>query len=309
MHIRTHSGPIDRAHMAHACIQMAGHINHKKNTSVARSSSIDPSMASPPAPLLLLLPLLLLAAAPQPCSAVDPVTTYCAKDFSSAQTQASISQVLSELVPRASAAFYATASAGRFDSAIWGLAQCRGDIPASDCALCISAAARELASKCRGRADARVWYDYCFMRYDDSDFLGLPDTGYTLILINTQNASGDPAAFDRAERKLMARVADEAGDAASGGLARETAGFAQGVTIYGLGWCTRDITAADCGLCVAQAVAEMPNYCRFRRGCRVLYSSCMARYETYPFFFPLDSQDAAAASSHAGEYDKIVLNP
>ncbi|KAG8084576.1 hypothetical protein GUJ93_ZPchr0010g9417 [Zizania palustris] len=257
----------------------------------------------PPVAVLLLLALFILTAVPQPSSAVDPVTTYCAKNLSSAQTQASIGQVLSELVPRASAAFDATATAGRGDSAIWGLAQCRGDIPASDCALCISAAARQLASACRGKADGRVWYDYCFMRYDDADFLGLPDTGYTLILLNTQNAT-DPEAFERAQRKLMARVAAEAGDGGSGELARETARFAGGVIIYGLGWCTKDITAPDCGLCVAQAVAEMPNYCRFRRGCRVLYSSCMARYETYPFFFPLDGEASAA-----GYYDKVVLNP
>lgn len=68
---------------------------------------------------------------------------------------------------------------------------------------------------------------------------------------------------------------------------------------------------ADCGLCVAQAVAELPNYCRFRRGCRVLYSSCMARYETYPFFFPVTGAgagaDADASSSHAGEYETVVL--
>ncbi|CAN6358285.1 unnamed protein product [Urochloa humidicola] len=258
-------------------------------------------MASSPALLLLLL----AAAAPQLSSAVDPVGTHCAKNFTTAQTQASISQVLAALVPRASAAYYATATAGTGGAAIWGLAQCRGDIPSSDCALCISAAAKEAASSCRGQADVRLWYDYCFLRYDDTDFLGLPDTGYTLILINTMNAS-DPVSFDRAERKLMARVAAEAGDAAAGGLVRETARFGSETTIYGLGWCTKDITAADCGLCVAQAVAELPNYCQFRRGCRVLYSSCMARYETYPFFFPVSG--AAAASSHDGEYEKVILN-
>ncbi|KAF8667154.1 hypothetical protein HU200_053342 [Digitaria exilis] len=263
-------------------------------------------MASSP---LLLLPLLLLAAAiaPQPSSAVDPVGTYCANNFTSSQTQTSITQVLAALVPRASSTYYATATSGTGGSTIWGLAQCRGDIPSSDCALCISAAAEQVAAACHGQADARVWYDYCFLRYDDADFIGLPDTGYELILINTMNAT-DPAAFDRAERKLMAGVAAAAGDAASGGLARETARFgSSGTTIYGLGWCTKDITAADCGLCVAQAVAEMPNYCRFRRGCRVLYSSCMARYETYPFFFPVMS-GAAAAASNADEYEKVILN-
>ncbi|RLN28462.1 cysteine-rich repeat secretory protein 55-like [Panicum miliaceum] len=259
-------------------------------------------MASP-----VLLLLLLAAAAPQICSAVDPVSTYCAKNFTGAQTQSSISQVLAALVPRASAAYYATATAGTGGSAVWGLAQCRGDVPASDCALCVAAAAGHLASACRGQADARVWYDYCFLRYDGADFIGLPDTGYTLVLINTMNASGDPYEFDRAEGKLMARVASAAGGSVTGGLARETAKLEPTTTIYGLGWCTRDITAADCGLCVAQAVAELPNYCRFRRGCRVLYSSCMARYETYPFFFP--ASGAAAASSHDGEYEKVILNP
>jgi len=31
----------------------------------------------------------------------------------------------------------------------------------------------------------------------------------------------------------------------------------------------------------------------------------MARYETYPFFFPVSG--AAAAASHDGEYQKVVL--
>ena len=52
--------------------------------------------------------------------------------------------------------------------------------------------------------------------------------------------------------------------------------------------------AADCVMCVAQAVAELPNYCRYRRGCRVIYSSCMARYEVYPFFFLLGGAGESA---------------
>ena len=54
-------------------------------------------------------------------------------------------------------------------------------------------------------------------------------------------------------------------DGANKGLATDTtrlgnAGGGAKTTIYGLGWCTMDITAVDCGLCVAQAVAELPNY-------------------------------------------------
>lgn len=281
-----------------------------ETTTTSAPQPTKTSMA-PSSTVLLAAAVVALTLAPRPSLAVDPVSTYCAKNFTAGQTQASISSVLATLVPRASTAYYATAMAGTGGSTIWGLAQCRGDISSSDCARCLAAAARQVASSCRGQADARVWYDYCFLRYDDADFVGLPDTGHTLILINTMNATGDLAAFDRAERSLMARVAETAGDPASAGLARKTAKFgSEGTTIYGLGWCTRDIAAADCGLCVAQAVAELPNYCRFRRGCRVLYSSCMARYETYPFFFPVtgDDDDVAAASSHAGEYETVILN-
>ncbi|KAF6993080.1 hypothetical protein CFC21_010019 [Triticum aestivum] len=268
------------------------------------------SSSSSPLLMLLLVPLLLAMA--RPCSGVDAISTYCAKNGTSAQTQASIDQVLTALVPRASAAYYATATAGRSSSAVWGLAQCRGDVPRQDCSLCLAAAAKEVASSCRGSSDGRVFYDYCLLRYSSSNFIGLADTGYTLILLNTQNATGvDLAAFDRAQGKLMSRVASEAGDTANKGLATDTTRLGGGgggakTTIYGLGWCTRDITAADCGLCVAQAVAELPNYCRYRRGCRVIYSSCMARYEVYPFFFPLGG--ARESADEVGQCDKIVLN-
>ena len=93
------------------------------------------------------------------------------------------------LVPHASAC-YATATAGRSSSAVWGLAQCRGDVPRQDCSLCLAAAAKEVASSCRGSSDGRVFYDYCLLRYSTSNFVGLADTGYTLILLNTQNATG-----------------------------------------------------------------------------------------------------------------------
>uniref|UniRef100_A0ACD5TZD3 Uncharacterized protein n=1 Tax=Avena sativa TaxID=4498 RepID=A0ACD5TZD3_AVESA len=269
-------------------------------------------MASSSPLLLLVLPLLLLMAA-RPSAAVDPIATDCSKNGTSAQTQSSIDAVLASLVPRTSASYYATATAGKSPSTIYGLAQCRGDVPKQDCALCIAAAEQELSSSCRGSVDARVFYDYCLLRYSDANFLGLPDTGYTLILLNTQNATGvDLAAFDRAQTKLMSRVAAEAGEASRKGLATDTTklgggGGAAKTTIYGLGWCTRDITAADCGLCVAQAVAEFPNYCRYRRGCRVIYSSCMARYEVYPFFFPIDGSEAPD-QDQAGHQDKIILN-
>ena len=119
----------------------------------------------------------------------------------------------------------------------------------------------------------------------------------------------DLVTFDRAQGKFMFGNAD---NGTNNELATDTVhlrcGGGNGTkkTIYMLGCCARDITAADCGLCVAHTVAELPNYCRYRRGCRVIYSSCMARYEVYPFFFPLDS--AGESADEVRQCDKIVLN-
>uniref|UniRef100_A0A7N2MJR1 Gnk2-homologous domain-containing protein n=1 Tax=Quercus lobata TaxID=97700 RepID=A0A7N2MJR1_QUELO len=46
----------------------------------------------------------------------------------------------------------------------------------------------------------------------------------------------------------------------------------------------------DCAQCLAIAVGNFEKFCKDRKGCRVLYSSCYVRYEFYPFFFPLDSK-------------------
>ena len=62
----------------------------------------------------------------------------------------------------------------------------------------------------------------------------------------------------------MKLMSNDSGDGANKGLATYMVQPSAGAktTIYGLGWCTMDITAVDCGLWVAQAVAELPNYCQ-----------------------------------------------
>ena len=62
-------------------------------------------------------------------------------------------------------------------------------------------------------------------------------------------------------------MSGNAGNGANNELATDTVHLRCGgggtmTTIYRLGYCARDITAADCGLCVVHTVAELPNYCQ-----------------------------------------------
>lgn len=57
------------------------------------------------------------------------------------------------------------------------------------------------------------------------------------------------------------------------------------VTLYGIGQCTPDLSAADCARCVRVAAAEFPNSCCGGSiGESVMFPSCFVRYETYPFY-------------------------
>ncbi|KAM7496264.1 hypothetical protein LguiA_020678 [Lonicera macranthoides] len=81
------------------------------------------------------------------------------------------------------------------------------------------------------------------------------------------------------------------------------------VTLYALGQCTRDLSPLNCAQCLAAAVGNVfPGFCKDKKGCRVLYGSCYVRYELYPIFFPLDSQDNLASSSMTN-YVSAVSKP
>ncbi|XP_008784711.2 cysteine-rich repeat secretory protein 55-like [Phoenix dactylifera] len=249
---------------------------------------------------LLLLSILL----PFCTAATDSIGQYCANSFNGSKIQANIDHVLSDLVAKASVGGFATSYSGEGSDVIYGLAQCRRDVSSDDCSTCLTAAAKKLPTVCPGQADARIWYDYCFMRYDNENFIGKADTGYAIILINVQNAT-DPEAFDKEEESLMSRLKAEAVAPGSKGFATGKTEFTPDVTIYGLEQCTKDLQPLMCAQCLSSALAKFPDYCRFRRGCQVLSSSCIVRYEIYPFFFPLDLRP----TTEVGHYSKAILYP
>jgi hypothetical protein len=103
--------------------------------------------------LALLLPLGMAA---------DSIGSYCSGSSyaGSSKAVANINSVLADLVASASSTGgYATSTAGKGNnSIIYGLAQCRGDVSASDCASCLADAAKQLPSTCSYSSDARIWY-------------------------------------------------------------------------------------------------------------------------------------------------------
>ncbi|GFZ01844.1 receptor-like protein kinase-related family protein [Actinidia rufa] len=242
-----------------------------------------------------------------PAKSADPLGEYCNTNtkISSNQTSANIDRLLSQLVSGTILNGYTATSNGKAKDQVYGLAQCRADVGSKDCSTCIQDAAKEIRKRCPNQADARIWYDFCFLRYDIKDFFGEVDTGFGIFYFNIENVT-DPETFNKELGTLMDRISSQAVVAGNKGNGREKTKLTPFLTLYALVQCTRDLSPLSCSQCLAIAIGNFPNFCNDRKGCRVLYSSCYVRYELYPFYFPLDSDSANASKAH---HVSVVFKP
>ncbi|KAM1003476.1 hypothetical protein FF1_003754 [Malus domestica] len=229
----------------------------------------------------------------------DPLGDFCNKDSTKISNGTQISQnidsLLAELVPKTASTGFLATSYGMNQDQVYGLAQCRGDVVGTkDCSTCIQDAAKQIRQRCPNQADARIWYDYCFLRYSDKSFIGEVDTSYGIFYYNVNNVT-DPENFNKELGALADKIRAQAVVPESGGLGKGETKLSPFVTLYALVQCTRDLPQLGCSQCLSIAVGNFPTFCNNRKGCRVLYSSCYVRYELYPFFFPLDSNNTQQA--------------
>lgn len=241
------------------------------------------------------------------CTAVsvNPLGNYCddATKSNSTKISANIGKVLSELVSVSAKDSFSTTSNGDAKNQVYGLYQCRGDINSNDCLSCIRDAANEIWKSCPDQTDARIWYDFCFLRYQAKNFLGQVETVPGIFYWNIDFVS-DPD-FNKKLAELKNQIIAEAIVPKNRGLGKGKSQLSPFLTLYALMQCTRDIPEIDCAQCLAVAVDKFTNICSNRKGCRILYSSCYVRYELYPFFFPLDPKEKLANVSMAYYTSKI----
>lgn len=256
--------------------------------------------------LLLLYFTLITILLPGVIGSDPPIGQLCTRAQNSTTNKSNIARVLAELSAKAPATNFATSVVGEGKEKAYGLAQCRGDVSATDCKQCLADASNYFKQSCADGDDARVWYDYCFVRYGVEDFIGRLDTGYGIFLYNVENAS-DGDNFSKSVGELMGRVRKQALVPKSRGLGKEKVQFSPFITLYGLVQCNGDLSQLECAQCLSIAIARYPSFCPYAVGCQVLYSSCKIRYEIYPFYFPVDQ--GAKQIRSAGSYGKSIVYP
>ncbi|KAK7858223.1 cysteine-rich repeat secretory protein 55 [Quercus suber] len=95
-------------------------------------------------------------------------------------------------------------SYGKNQDQVFGLGQCRGDVSSKDCSSCIQDAAKQIRQCCPNQADARIWYEHCFLRYNNKSFIGEIDTSFGTLMdqIRAQAVETNNEGLGKGETKL-----------------------------------------------------------------------------------------------------------
>ena len=192
--------------------------------------------------------------------------------------------LFSYLISNASVAsgFFQTTVANRAPS---GFFQCRGDVNATICRECVSSASRETLRRCQIEKGAVIWYDVCWIWYEDRFVSGPGLVILPMTSLNSSQTVTETERFDDLLASAMSTVVDRAANSGSEKkFATREEKFTSSLTLYSLAQCTSTLSSEECNSCLTSAIGFFPGCCSGKRGGSVLLPSCITRYELYPFY-------------------------
>ncbi|KAF8409488.1 hypothetical protein HHK36_005564 [Tetracentron sinense] len=137
---------------------------------------------------------------------------------------------------------------------------------------------------CSNRKEAIVWEEYCQLRYSNRGFFGQFENSHNLTIWNKKNVT-EPDLYRSIVREMLGNLSKHAAfDPSASMFATGEADFTNNDKVYGFVQCTGDLSGNACNRCLETAIIEILSCCYFKRGARLLSSSCYLRYELYPFY-------------------------
>ncbi|KAH0454584.1 hypothetical protein IEQ34_016508 [Dendrobium chrysotoxum] len=163
---------------------------------------------------------------------------------------------------------------------IFGLAQCRPDVTSAVCSACLnnSAVASFNNKGCGLKKSFANRAGHCLLRYSDQTFYNRLEEKLFVYYLHTQNAS---ASFNRRVNILMKSVMASAAAAVLKFAVRVANDSVDEPNIYGMGWCSMELSSNDCAQCLSNVLDGIPAGKNWGNGAFV---SCHLRFETYQFY-------------------------
>ncbi|KAA8526474.1 hypothetical protein F0562_008323 [Nyssa sinensis] len=176
----------------------------------------------------------------------DPLFHYCSSSTNfttNSPYERNLNKVMGDLYFKTPPTGFGVSSVGQYQDRANGLALCRGDVSNADCKTCAVEASSEIRKRCPYNKGAIIWYDYCLLKYSDSDFFGKIDS-QRFYMWNLRNVS-DPESFNQKTKELLNKLSEEAYVTPKMYASGES-GLGESKKLYGLVQCTRDLSSMDC---------------------------------------------------------------
>lgn len=190
---------------------------------------------------------------------------------------------------------FGTAAVGDGPNAVFALAQCFGDLNATDCTLCYSEI-RSILPKCYPNIGGMIFFDGCFGRYENFSFFNESTGSEDLINCSRGTNSSQPNLFVQDLRSVVDGVGLEA--VKKKGFAVRS-GSMPNSTIYAMAQCWENLEKRTCNSCLQTAAASIIS-CSPGVEARSLHAGCYMRYSNSIFWNPYDT------SSSSGGTPKVV---
>jgi len=189
---------------------------------------------------------------------------------SSSPYESNLNSLLTSLVNSATYSSYnnLTVVGSSQSDVVYGLYQCRGDLAMPDCAACVARAVARAGQLCPAASGGAVQLDGCFVKYDNSTFLGVEDKTVVLKRCGPSVGFGSGASGER--------------DAVLGGLLGSGGFFRVGGSgeVRGVAQCCGDLSFAECQDCVGDAIRRLRSECAAADYGDVFMGKCYVRFST-----------------------------
>ncbi|XP_011070584.1 cysteine-rich repeat secretory protein 12 [Sesamum indicum] len=149
---------------------------------------------------------------------------------------------------------------------VYGLFQCRGDLSNSDCHDCVSNAVTRLGASCGGASGGALQLEGCFVRYDNTSFLGVEDK--TVVSDKCGPSIGDYSDLLSRRDAVLAYLA-------AGGQFFRVSGSGR---VQGVAQCVQDLSVGECQDCLSEAIERLKSQCGSSAWGDMFLGKCYARY-------------------------------
>ena len=180
-----------------------------------------------------------------------------------------VNSLLTSLVNSAAFANYNNFTVPASSDTVYGLFQCRGDLPNDQCSRCVSRAVTQLGTLCFASCGGALQLDGCFVKYDNTTFIGVEDK----TLVSKKCGPSVGLTSDALSRRDAVLAYLQTSDGVYKTF--RTSGYGD---FQGVAQCTGDLSPSQCQDCLSDSIQRFKTDCGPTTWAEIYLAKCYARY-------------------------------